>query len=822
MRGSVIAISPGGLVRAALVALALMAGAVPATAQRPGHGEDESAALVAEGRRLLARRDLNDAARALDQAIALNPRRIEAYVLRAAIHLAHGQYQSGIAITRRARGLAPNNNDVLGMLGMLLVRGGSPDEGVPLLEKVVARFPRRYDAQGALGRHYAARRKWAQAITAFEAYLKARPDELAGSDRPYRIGLANAYLRDGRPAQAQSLFAAIVKDRRGDVRARLGRAWATAAIDCRKARPMLSGLAQLTERYPEVWLVDGQCALAMGDARAATRLAQRYVARREASGAGHALVGEARAALGELSAARAAFGRARKLEPRHRRWAVRLAHVLRLEGDSRGAIAELEAIRPPLEPVADPDWWLELGEALIADGRAKTAAARLGPVVAAVPRDASLRTVLGDALYRSGEAAGAVKWLEEAESLKSSRRSRDLLARSLEVVAAGQLASGDLESAEGSLARAAAVQSSSRGAAIGRNLGVVRLALRRPAEAAPPLEKSALQESNALTWMLLGRARAAAGDAGAARNAYSRAASVARGAAAIEVAIDAAAFELEAGEPAAAVTGLERVQAQWDADSALAARYRRALAVARHAAGLAALRGGESDRAVKLLEAAAAGAAGSASRAIQCDLALATVASGKRTLALRRLGQLGAGPCPFPAPADTQAVPILLALSEGLSARKARRALERLYAFERRSTRSTGPARQLLKAAVRVAAMTAADHAYRAGRRGEARRHLALAERVGGSVAADELAHNMAVLDIADGRLAGARAVLEKLAPRLDRALINLGVAYDREGNTEGALEAWTRARQRGVRFGPLTEWIAAKELVHGGGDAAP
>jgi Tfp pilus assembly protein PilF len=85
MRGSAIATSRGGFALAALMVVA-SAGAGTASAQRE-RGEDESAALVEEGRRALKDGELDDAARALDQAIALNPRRIEAYVLRAAIHL---------------------------------------------------------------------------------------------------------------------------------------------------------------------------------------------------------------------------------------------------------------------------------------------------------------------------------------------------------------------------------------------------------------------------------------------------------------------------------------------------------------------------------------------------------------------------------------------------------------------------------------------------------------------------------------------------------------------------------------------------------------
>ena len=47
-----------------------------AFAQRPNQGEDESAAFVEEGRTALKRGKLDDAAKALDQALALNPRRV--------------------------------------------------------------------------------------------------------------------------------------------------------------------------------------------------------------------------------------------------------------------------------------------------------------------------------------------------------------------------------------------------------------------------------------------------------------------------------------------------------------------------------------------------------------------------------------------------------------------------------------------------------------------------------------------------------------------------------------------------------------------------
>ena len=133
-----------------LVALVVaIAVATPAAAQRPALGDDESAALVAEGRSALTESALDRAADALDQAIALNPRRVEAYVLRAAVHAARKQYRDGIALLRRAHALAPDDDDVVTALGSQLVLSGDP-AGVPLLAEVVAHNPARYDAARAI------------------------------------------------------------------------------------------------------------------------------------------------------------------------------------------------------------------------------------------------------------------------------------------------------------------------------------------------------------------------------------------------------------------------------------------------------------------------------------------------------------------------------------------------------------------------------------------------------------------------------------------------------------------------------------------------
>ena len=79
------------------------------------------------------------------------------------------------------------------------------------------------------------------------------------------------------------------------------------------------------------------------------------------------------------------------------------------------------------------------------------------------------------------------------------------------------------------------------------------------------------------------------------------------------------------------------------------------------------------------------------------------------------------------------------------------------------------------------------------------------------------MAHNLAVLDLADGNVDSAIAQLERVAGKVPEALVNLGIAYERKGDPVKALDAWRRARKAGVRFPQLAEWIESKERVYGG-----
>jgi tetratricopeptide (TPR) repeat protein len=442
---------------------------------------------------------------------------------------------------------------------------------------------------------------------------------------------------------------------------------------------------------------------------------------------------------------------------------------------------------------------------LLAMGKAGDAVGRLTPAVADLPQDAEVRTVLGAAQLASGHADLAMKVLDEAEGIAPSARGKKLLSEALASVAVGKLAANDAAGAEPLLARAEQVDATP---IVLRDLGIARLQLGKPADALAVLDRAARADPSPITQMLDARAPALTGDIAGARPIYERALAADRDNP-VEIALDWAASELAGGDPAIAIAALDKTAAAAKTGP-LAARHRAALATARHAAGVAALKAGNGAKAVELLRAAAAA---DNSLGVRCDLALATVVAGDPNAAATALRSIAGQSCPFPPPADTQAAAILLAFTDGLTPRRAGKALDRLTAL---SGKSTGVAAALLGTAIRVVALNAAQEAYRAGQLAQARAYLTTAKNANARIGGDEIAHDVAVLDLAEGHIDSVIVQLDKVVPRVPEALVNLGIAYERKGDQSKALDAWRRARKLGVRFPQLAEWIETKERIYG------
>jgi len=806
-----------GIARAALVGATLVAGitgvlgpgAMPPPAAAQPAEDEETSLLIDEARRAIARRDYTRAGTLLDRAIQVNPRRLDAYIVRASLHGVLKQHDRAVAVMRRARTLAPTNSDVLTALGVQLVLAGNPGEGVPMLEVEVAKAPSRYGAQVVLGHYYVRTGRWKEAVTAFDAYFKYRPRGIAGEDQVHQIDQANAYLRSGQPAKARTIYQQIVDRNRRNELARLGVAWSTAVLDCGQAMQTLGNIADLEAKYAEVSIVRARCALTLGRLNDALDGADRYRERRPQDPRGWALLGDIRAGMGNLRAAEGAFNEALRREPDNALYSLKLARTERLLGKHATAIARLRKAGPPRD--LEPMWTIELGEALLAAGEHAQLRDHMAPWVGTHPTDATARFLLGASLIGQNQAVPAIEHLEAALASKPpEERARGPLITALNVSAVAEVASNDIAGAESRLDRAEQLGDS---VVTWRNLGAIRLKQGKTQAALAVLRKAADRDKrDARAAHLLARALHAAGQLDEARAQYRRALRM-PGGDPVAVALDLAAAEYAAGHGDDAADVLNEALGSTTAESR--GKVMRTYVDIARASSTDWMRTGQFARAVKVLRQLDAKLAETDAQAVavRCDLALAATGAGQRDVALDYLRRLdkARSRCPFVAPADEVAVPILIAWNEGSQLRLATKSLDRLEKLRRQAT---GAAEPLARLAARDIALRAANEAYDRGRAVEAKKYLNEAEKY--DRRNPELGHNLAVLDLAAGRVDVALVRLSQVQSEVPEALVNIGIAYDRKGEPLRALDYYRKAVAVGVRFAPLRSWIDMKERLWG------
>lgn len=816
---------------AALVLAFVLHAAFAVAHAQPGKvPEDESEIHLREGERLLLVRQYGAAARSLERALEINPRRGETYRRLGEAYYRLGRLAPALNALRTAYELEPTKRALAAELGAYLLEARQLDEALARLRFAFAPGVERPPSSGydraliALARYHSARGDARAALAALKA-LVARSPEPA-----YRLQLARLYLRIGLATRALELLERLPP---GDGAVRLELAATLAVIDCARAAPLFGSIE--ARSWPDILLLRGRCALAAGNSTAALDLARQYLGAAEQAGHpadGYGLIGDAHSAAGRFAEARAAYLTASAQAPGQRLWAVRLAALSTLEGNPAGALEALHRLAAGASMANDEEWWLARGRAALALGRRAElaeAAHELAPhlVVALDEPDerelfggrpaamASDRvwSLLGELSLALGEHEAAELALVTALELHPSASTRRLWLRSLVSRAAGLLAQGEAAQAEQLLRRAGSAPTSvgpvaqvdaELAAAQARNLGVALLLQGRAKEAAAELARAVAftpHAEAATTLMLEGRALAATGELGAARTRLAEAAELARPGERKLIALERAALEL-AQSPEVAL-GVLREVVSAPAEPAVSQRFDEALRQVQHAAAVAKLRAGDAEQAFTLLEELASPGA---ELAVRCNHALAAVAARRRSAAVV-LRQLGSATCTFGG--TSEGLAILSATLDGQGPGNATRALAELAAVAARAP----AARALVAAATRVVAMSAAEHAYRRGQLALARRYLAQAHAARTAIGEDELAHNDAALALAEPsnpqRLQRLIAELERLESRVPEAAVSLGLAYDQAGRSREAVAVWQRAR---VRFAPVAEWLRAKQ----------
>jgi tetratricopeptide (TPR) repeat protein len=788
---------------AAVLSAAMMLAVAPPAAIAQRDQDEESQLLVEEAKRALGKKDYKRAGELLDKALVVSPRRIDLYILRASIYGIVGQHPSAVALLERARRLAPDNAGVQTALGIQLVQSGRAGEGVPLLEKMVAADPGRYDAQVVLGHQYARQAAWSESAKAFDAYFSHRPKALAGEDAIHRLDHAGATLRSGDAQTALVLYQQVLTVDKQDEMARLGIAWATAAMSCKKAMPVLDGIADLEAKYAEVSLVRGRCALLLNRVDEALARAERYRKAAPDSVLGWALLGDVRAAQRNWKEAEIAFGRAAEKEPSDAVIAFKLGRAERMLGKFAAAAERLRAAGPPRN--FEDDWTLEYGENLLALKQSSALRDHMAPWITSHEDNATGQFLYGSALYFLGENAVAVPHLDKGVQGGEPRAARTLV-DALNVLAVAAVRRNELDDALKLLNQA---EAAGGGALTARNLGAVLVAKGDTDRAITVLKKGA---DDAATLHLLARAYHGDKKFEEARVTFGRSVKMyGKDPRAIIALRDLASAELAAGRGEEAIDALDQAVAMAPAGQKKELEGVR-LTTAR-AAATDAMRSGRFAVAVRVLRGVEKSAEGDALTQVRCDIALAATGAAQRELALEILRGLerSKAKCQFVAPADDLGVPILIAWNEGASLRRARKAMDRLETLRRKAT---GVAEPLVRQAASDIALRAAAEAYAGGGTKSAAGFLAMARTH--DKRSPEIAHNLAVIDIVSGDVDDAISVLNGLVGEVPEARINLGIAFEKKGEPLKALAAWKAAAAAGARHPGLKDWIEAKERFWG------
>lgn len=766
--------------------------------------DEESQLLVEEGKRALAKKDYKRAGSILDKALAAAPRRLDIYILRATIFGIEKQYDAAVALLDRAHKLAPDNVRVNTALGIALIDAKKANEGVPILEKIVATDKNRYEAQVALGNYYARQGAWKESAKAFEAYFAARPAALAREDALHRYDQANALLRSGNPKAAQDIYKSLLLSNAQNERARLGVAWATAASSCKQAMPVLESVSDLEAKYAEVSLVRGRCALMLGKLDDALARAERY--RKAAPNAieGWVLLGDVRGAQNNWKEAEAAYLHVVDGNPNDSITSLKLARAERMLQKFAAAAERLRAAGPPKN--YEDDWTLEYGETLYALKQADLLRDQLTPFVKSHEGHAQGEFLLGASLALSGDHAGAVTHLVIANQ-KGEPRAARLLVDSLNTLGADAVKKKDIAGARQLLDQA---MNAGGSPLTTRNYGAVLIAQNEIDKALIALKNADPNDAGAV--FLLARAYHASKKYDDARAAYARAVKLyGKDPRAAIVLRDSAYAELAAGRGEEAVAIMDQAIALSPATQRKSLETAR-LAIAR-AAATEAMRGSRFAVAVKLLRGVEKSADGDALVELRCDLAVAATGATQRELALDLLRGLerSKAKCPFVAPVDEIGVPILIAWNDDASPNRAKKTLDRLEQMRRKAT---GVAEPLLRQAASDIAVRAAAEAYASGNTKAAATFLATAKTYNRS--SPEVTHNLAVLDIATGNVDAAIATLSGLTGDVPEARVNLGIAYEKKGEPVKALATWKAALAAGVRHASLKDWIDSKERLWG------
>lgn len=832
-------------IRISLVVAALVAPILLGASAKRALAQQATQQLVEEAEKYYERGDedsLRRSAEYFDRAIKSDPRGVkpEAYYKRASIFLIRKEPQKGINwLTTVAEKVYPGDVWIDRAKVVLLAQlPGRMKDAVDLAERVVARMPDAADNQIIIAEFYynGGAGQADKTIAAYEAFLKHRPSELASIDKRVRVKLGYAYLHKDDFEKAEKQFDEALRAsgpkwldpnaRKGQCAAKVGLAattrndklWDPAITLCERVIKDKIGLRGDPSPYYNV----GRAYLERNRYSEALAASNSFIGAKPKDPKGYLLRGKVYGKQNKWAQALNEFLTAKKWNPKSGEVArhIGAAH-LRL-GQPKLAIQELTTALQS-DP-NDVEILLDLSRAYYGAREYANAATAAERALAAPGGENNLQALLeaGKAHYAAGDLASARAKYEAAWKLsKANQEARVGLVNTINRQAAAKFEANDLNGTEALLREALVFDEDNINTNF--NLGLVYLERGKFKDAVERLSIRAKRTPNdLLTNRLLAKAHLGAGNQGKAAEFYGKAENEARRLRNFpilgEIYTEWGPIVLGQGEVDRATEMLEQA-AQYAVNQSYEKAARRNLQVALFHRGLARLKARNAQGAISDLEGATREPAllkGVEEDVFTFALGMAYLAGGEAKKAIElfeKLSKKGGRAAWLRPPFDALGIELFLAYakyrsSESAAAEKAKAA----GVFERLVAKASGKFQQKLRDLVRSAWELVAYEHFLRGNEGQAEASLKKAAAFAGANRRT-IDHNEAVLSMAK-RGAGAEAVFERLGDSPPEALVNLGILYDRKGESKKAFELWQQARSKGVRSSKLDEWIESKKRI--------
>jgi len=433
-----------------------------ALAQGRAGSETEEEAILKKAEEAFQSGDYDSAADLYDQAIKLDPNRVEAFVKRASLYFRQRKYDQAIELLTRAEKLSVSDLSVKTALGLTLYESGQREHGLGYLEEVARQRPETHGAQFQIGKHYA-RLNPQRATQALEQYFRYRPEEDKRNDGEAQLLLGTAYYLSGNLPEARKLLEKAQQSRSKDnqVRQMLGtlliaqQQWAEGAA---QYEPLLSDV----QRRPAVAFNLATCYLKLGRRDEARKLAQTYQGLRPDDPRGPILLAQIEQAGEKESDLKEAIRRYQEAQELIKKSSVQTTKVnvpaaigrayLRLNDPARAsqaaeaALAELSN-RPAAEGASIDEVQLlalaleakllQMNHGKVGPGGGPPGLINHADKLAQLaPSDAKVLALSGSGAYASGNFEKARRYYSESQQLDDRvPRSRLGLARTLEQLA---------------------------------------------------------------------------------------------------------------------------------------------------------------------------------------------------------------------------------------------------------------------------------------------------------------------------------------------------------------------------------------------------